>query len=210
MTTDIQILRELPLKELISAPLNAVIEAQADAAMTTVAFIESIGMITDSGNTSLLDQDDPTDQTNYKIRMARFSIKKTTDASETATDVEMPYITLFDPPAFEINSLEWDFNVRLKSITSFSAALGVSASMNSSLTTEGQINLKKRVKVASTMKVETSLKTDFEMRYKADREQEYNLHIKINANKAPLSKGISKLLDIVEAVAAKEETSATQ
>lgn len=50
MTSDIQILRELPLKELISAPLNAVIEAQADAAMTTVAFIERIGMITDSGN----------------------------------------------------------------------------------------------------------------------------------------------------------------
>lgn len=202
MQNDIQLLKELPLKELISAPLNAVIEAQADAAMTTVAFIESIGMVAESGAKSFLDDDGSATQNHdYQIRMAHFSINKMVNGTQVATSVEMPYISFFNPSSLEINSMELDFNVRLKSIESFSAGLGVSTSVNGSTTTEGQLNWKKRAKVSSTLKVETAMKSDFEMRFKSDREQEYNLHIKVNANSAPLPKGISKLLDIVEAVA---------
>ena len=43
MEQEIQDLTELPLSSLMSGPINAVIEAQASAAMTTANFIQQVG-----------------------------------------------------------------------------------------------------------------------------------------------------------------------
>lgn len=197
-------MRNLPLEDLITAPINAVIKAQNNAAMTTVAFIESVGLIAKGSDNGFLDNDDPNKQAEYDVRMAKMKVQKTTPTGVESVDVEFPFVSMFNVPTFEINSLEWDFNVRLKSVQAFSAALTTSASIKTETTAKGQFNLKKMVKFDTSMKVETAFKTDFEMRYKADREQEYNLKIKVNASAAPPPKGLTKLLDIIEKVAASD------
>ncbi len=201
MQADIQELRDLPLKDLMSSPLEAAIKAQADAAMTTVAFIESVGLI--AKETSFLDLDNSDDDTQYDVRMAKLKVQKTFPGSTTpvTTEVELPFISLFNVPAFEINNLEWDFNVKLKSIQTFSANLQTSTEVKTDTTANFQFNLRKMISIGGQTRVETTVKTDFDTKFGIGREQEYNLKIKVQANSAPLPKGISKLLDIAEAVA---------
>lgn len=209
MQADIQELRDLPLDALITAPLNAIITAQRNAAMTTMKFIEEIGFIRPDED-SLFDT--PGDQAKniYDVRVAKLKVTHTpspvapaTTSTPVTTDVELPFISLFNIPSFEVSNLEWEFNAKLKSMVSFTAKAKLSTSTTTtagaSLGTGGFLP----IKIGASMKVESTVKTDFESRFKTGREQEYNLRIKINANSAPTPKGIEKLLDIATALTSK-------
>jgi hypothetical protein len=212
---DIRELRNLPLSDLITAPLNAVITAQANAALSTAQFIEQIGF-TSEGEASLFDDKDDNDK--HSIRTAELKIKKKVlvddgngglKVEEVEEFVSIPFISLFNIPAIEIGSMDWDFNVRLKSVqsldTTFSSSFSAGYRSQTGLKIGGQIKMIE-VGINSSMTVETSLKTDFEMRHKSTREQEYNLHINIKANAAALPKGIDRLLSIAERIATETET----
>lgn len=194
MQADINELRDLPLEHLISAPLNAVIQAQANAAVTTAKFIETIGFKRQSDDDSFFDTPDDAGKNDYDVRVAKLKI----DANGKVTSVDIPFISLFNVPNFEISNFDWSFNVKLKSIQSFSARFGVSSTTTTSSTTDVGLDIKGLLRIGSKMKVETTTKTDFESRFKAGREQEYNLSINIRGNSAPLPKGIETLLSIAE------------
>jgi len=211
---DIRELRNLPLSDLITAPLNAVISAQANAALSTAQFIEQIGF-TSEGDASLFD--DKEDQDKHSVRTAELKIKKKVlvdDGSggltvqEIEEFVSIPFIALFNIPAIEIGSMDWDFNVRLKSVQSLDTTY--SNSFRAGYRRKTGLNIGGSLKgidvgINTSMTVETSLKTDFEMRYKSTREQEYNLHINVKANAASLPKGIERLLGIAERIATETE-----
>ena len=199
MQADITELRELPLEHLISAPLNAVIAAQANAAMTTVRFIEEIGFKRDDDE-SVFDTPDNAGDNDYDVRVAKLEI----DANGRRTKVDIPFISLVNVPNFEISNFDWSFNVKLKSMQSFSAKFGTSTTTTTSVKKELGLDIKGLVKLGSTMKVESTTKTDFESRFKAGREQEYNLQISVRGNAAPLPKGIETLLSIAENAARTE------
>lgn len=199
MQADITELRDLPLEQLISAPLNAVIAAQANAAMTTVRFIEEIGFKRDDDE-SVFDTPDSSSSNDYDVRVAKLEI----DANGRKTRVDIPFISLVNVPNFEISNFDWSFNVKLKSMQSFSARFGASSTTTTSSKTELGLDIKGLVKLGSTMKVESTTKTDFESRFKAGREQEYNLQINVRGNAAPLPKGIETLLSIAENAARNE------
>lgn len=202
MQEDITELRNLPLEQLISAPLNAVIQAQAQAAMTTAHFIEEVGFKRQTeDNNSLFDTpDNASNENNYDVRVAKLQI----DANGKKTNVDIPFITLVNVPNFEITNFDWSFNVKLKSMQSYSAKFGVSSTVNTSNNANAQVNLFSLLKFGGGMKVETTTKTDFESRYKSGREQEYNLNINVKGNAAPLPKGIETLLSIAENAAKTE------
>jgi hypothetical protein len=199
---DIKELRNLPLADLITAPLNAVITAQANAAMSTAQFIEKIGLYQKDG-ISLFDNKDNTDV--HKVRMAKMIVEETLpDGSKLSKTVALPFITLFNIPAFEIDSLDWNFNVRLKSVQEFSTTLTSHSEVSTSTTAEMELGIAAKilqVGINTSMTVETASSTDFELRYQSGREQEYNLGISIKARSAPLPRGIEKLLDITEQIA---------
>ncbi|WP_210395224.1 DUF2589 domain-containing protein [Motiliproteus sediminis] len=211
---DIRELRNLPLSDLITSPLNAVISAQSNAALSTAQFIEQIGFTSDSDK-SLFDDKDPSDK--HDIRMAELKVKKKLleddgNGGQTVKEVDeyvaIPFITLFNIPAIEISEMNWDFNVKLKSVQSLETSFTKTFSAGYRRKTEAKAGLAFKaieVGVNSSMTVEASIKTDFEMRHKASREQEYNLHIGIKANSAPLPKGIERLLGIAERIATESE-----
>ncbi len=212
---DIKELRNLPLSELISAPLNAVISAQANAALSTAQFIEQIGF-TSTGEASLFD-DKENDET-HSVRTAELKIKKNVlvddgngnqKVEEVEEFVSIPFIALFNIPAIEIGSMDWDFNVRLKSVQSLDTSYSKSFSAGYRSKSESKFGAAIKmidVGINSSMTVETAMKTDFELRHKATREQEYNLHINVKANAAALPKGIERLLSIAERIATETET----
>jgi hypothetical protein len=211
---DIRELRNLPLSDLITSPLNAVITAQANAALSTAQFIEQIGFTSDSDK-SLFDDKEAAD--NHDIRMAELKVRKKLledDGSGGQTVrivdeyVAIPFITLFNIPAIEISELNWDFNVKLKSVQSLDTSFSKSFSAGYRRTAEAKAGLAAKIiqiGVNSSMTVEASTKSDFEMRHKSSRQQEYNLHINIKANSAPVPKGIERLLSIAERIATESE-----
>ena len=198
MIDDIIELRKLTLEELISAPLNAVIKAQAQAAMTTVQFIEEVGFIRKSDDTSFFDSPDNSTANDYDVRLAKLQINVDKDGKKTVTNVDLPFITLFNVPSFEIATFDWSFNVKLKSMQSLSAKFTTSNTTAVTTDASTSLNLFSLIKIGGSMKVESTTKTDFESRFKSGREQEYNLNINVKGNSAPLPKGIETLLSIAE------------
>jgi hypothetical protein len=194
MQSDITELRELPLEQLISAPLIAVIKGQAQAAMTTAKFIEEIGFKRTTDDDSFFDTTEEVSKNDYDVRVAKLHV----DANGNITNVDIPFITLVQVPCFEITNFDWSFNVKLKSMQTFSARFATSSSVTATHTSDFGLNIKNILKLNSTMKVEATTKTDFESRFKAGREQEYNLSINIKGSAAPLPKGIETLLSIAE------------
>jgi len=199
MQEDITELRNLPLEQLISAPLNAVIKAQAQAAMTTVQFIEEVGFIRkDEDSLSLFDAPSDGTANDYDVRVAKLQVSVDKDGVKTVTNVDLPFITLFNVPSFEINNFDWSFNVKLKSMQSFSAKFATSTTTTTTGNVGGSLSIFSLLKIGGGMKVESTTKTDFESRFKSGREQEYNLNINIKGSSAPLPKGIETLLSIAE------------
>lgn len=193
MEQDITELRNLPLEQLISAPLNAVIKAQAQAAITTAQFIEEIGFKRPDED-SFFDTPDDASKNDYDVRVAKLKI----DANGKVTNVDIPFITLFNVPNFEITNFDWSFNVKLKSMQTFSAKFGTSNTTTTTTEGSARLGIFDLLKIGGSMKVESTTKTDFESRFKTGREQEYNLAINIRGNSAPLPKGIETLLSIAE------------
>lgn len=193
MEQDITELRNLPLEQLISAPLNAVIKAQAQAAITTAQFIEEIGFKRPDED-SFFDTPDDATKNDYDVRVAKLKI----DANGKVTNVDIPFITLFNVPNFEITNFDWSFNVKLKSMQTFSAKFGTTNTTTTTTEGSARLGIFDLLKIGGSMKVESTTKTDFESRFKTGREQEYNLAINIHGNSAPLPKGIETLLSIAE------------
>ena len=172
--------------------------------MTTAKFIEEIGF-TRNDDESFFDTPNSNSSNDYDVRVAKLKI----DANGKITNVDIPFITLFNVPNFEITNFDWSFNVKLKSMQSFSAKFGISSQSTSTSDASLGLNIKNLLKIGGGMKVETTTKTDFESRFKTGREQEYNLNINIRGNSAPLPKGIETLLSIAENAARSVPEAAT-
>lgn len=206
MQEDITELRELPLESLVSAPLNAVIAAQANAAMTTVKFIEEVGFDREGrGDESFFDDLGNEQSNSYEVRVAKLKIEVDKGpGNTTTTNVQIPLLSLFNVPSFEISNFDWSFNCKLKSVQSFSAKFGTASTTTTTGESNNELNIKNVLKFGTKMKVEMTTKTDFESRFKTGREQEYNLAISIRGNSAPLPRGIETLLSIAENAAKSE------
>lgn len=194
MQADITELRDLPLEQLISAPLIAVIKGQAQAAVTTAKFIEEIGFKRTTDDDSFFDNAEDTAKNDYDVRVAKLQV----DANGNVVKVDIPFITLVQVPCFEITNFDWSFNVKLKSVQTFSARFATSNTVTATQTSDLGLNIRNLLKLNSSMKVEATTKTDFESRFKSGREQEYNLSISVKGHASPLPKGVETLLNIAE------------
>jgi hypothetical protein len=219
MKQETQELKNLPLSFLISAPLNAAIEAQRASALSTAAFIEQVGFLPKDKKLSLF-----ADKTNtYDVRQAVVSYEQdeiklktpsnpgatppTSDVYEVVKGVkrtlQLPFISLLNIPMFEVSELNIDFNVRLKGITQFEAEFNneTSSTVGSSASASGDLgSLGIPLSVGASMKVETTSRSEFGLRYGEGHEAEYNLHVTVKAVQAAQPKGIERLLALAEKI----------
>lgn len=226
MKQEIDELKNLPLEKLITAPLNAVIAAQANAALSTANFIQQIGFknkdAVRDGKFSVFDllQKPSTAQQaadKFDVRTAELVFVKKENQNgtlvETFESVSLPFITLFNIPAIEVSEMTWDFDVKLKGIEAFETALTHSARQN--VQGSGNVNVGLQelgipVGIGASAKVEVATSTKFELRYGFGREHEYNLHISIKANAAQQPRGIERLMGIAERIAAENDAAQQQ
>ena len=217
MEQEIQDLKDLPLSDLMSNPLNSVLAAQTSAAMTTANFIQQVGFENQTNaKHSIFDilTGGSTQTEQLKMRTAELSfVKKQVKADGTVEEVdekvELPFISLFNIPSFEINRLNWSFNARLKRMEALESDLTSSTTTNTQGTTNASLDLKKLgLHVGTSIRVEATNKTDFDLRYGLGREHEYNLQISVEASSGPAPRGIERLLAIAEKIAAANEAAA--
>ena len=158
MKQETQELTNLPLSFLISAPLNAAIEAQRASALSTAAFIEQVGFIPTKADgskeeTLTLFANEENDN-NYEVRQAVVRYTQDEVVLKTAAvpgdpgvtppipptpavfevkqgaekTLQLPFISLLTIPVFEVSELTIDFGVRLLGITQFEAEFNNEAS----------------------------------------------------------------------------------
>lgn len=223
MDTEVRNLKELPLEQLISAPLNAVIAAQANAAMTTALFVEKVGFKNKGDQRkSIFDRLNPGATANpdkFDVRVAEVAfVKKEKDTSATPPTVreveervQIPFVSLFNIPSIDINEMTWDFSVRLKKVEEFETDFSYSNSTTTSASGSGDIGLASLgipVSIGARLSVESTTKSDFDIRYGLGRDHEYNLKIQVRASQGRTPPGIERLLAIAERIAASNEAAA--
>lgn len=224
MNQQIQELTNLPLSFLISAPLNAAIEAQRASAMSTAAFIEEVGFIAPPQNRSMFSK--PT--TTYDVRQAVVKYKQDEVRLKTPADsttvpptpatyevvkgaertLQLPFISLFNIPTLEISEVSIDFNVRLQGATQFEFDASYSQSFTSTVTGSvgAQVPLGKiPVGVGADIKVKTTSRSQFGLRYGEGHESEYNMNIQVKAVQSAPPKGIERLLSLAEKIVESSE-----
>ena len=92
---EVQSVRALQLHELISAPMVAMVQADAQAARATLEFIETVGFVADASAPGGADEN--------RLRMARFRYRKLDENGDVAEFVaEVPVLSLVAVPALQI------------------------------------------------------------------------------------------------------------
>jgi hypothetical protein len=99
-------LGSLNFRDMIGGPLVAVVEAQSQAAMATIAFIQSIGFDKD-GNAK-----------NVAFKYSNLLPAKTPTDKPQEQDVQLivPLLALTSPPSLRIEKVVIDFNAKLNSV----------------------------------------------------------------------------------------------
>lgn len=92
------VVNNLPIDKMISAPLTASIKAQSEMSMAMAQFINSVG----------LDE-------NGKIRMVNFNYADTSNGGNTERHIQAPFIAITGVPNLAIESVDISFELSISS-----------------------------------------------------------------------------------------------
>jgi len=165
-------LGSIDFKNIISGPLDACVQAQANASISTVDFIKQVAFDDDG-----------------KLRTVDFSYDKTVDdgSGGTTTEtvaLEVPFISTLTVPSIRIESCEIDFNVKLNSV------------YTKDVSTDFELDAGLEVKYGPVkFDVEVSYQRSMSTGVKV--EKEYSLGVKVQATNDQLPGGLEKVLGIL-------------
>lgn len=162
-------LNSLDFSNYIGGPLQAAIEAQKEASMTTVSFIQEVGL---DGNDN--------------VRYVDFVYKKQ-DGTNGGTDVKLsvPFITMITVPNLRIDELTIDFNARLTSVET--SDLSTKLNLGASLSVNYRV-----VKFKASASYQRATNSSQKV------EKSYNLAVHVRAVQDEMPAGLERLLDILE------------
>jgi hypothetical protein len=92
----------LSLAQLIGAPISALVDAEAQAAIATERFIRNVGFTGGADRGELGD-----------LQMARFKRKRRDGEEEREIEVQIPLLSMLPIPALQIRDAELDYTVRV-------------------------------------------------------------------------------------------------
>lgn len=162
-------LGSIDFENLIGGPLNACVNAQANASMSTINFIKEVGF-----------KDDKT------LRMVDFTYKKEASGGGTPETIELkvPLIATLNIPSLRIETCEVNFNVKLNSVytKNVSDKLGFDASVKG-----GWGPVKFKVSASYRRSSSTGIRV----------EKEYTMGVKVVATNDQMPGGLEKVLGIL-------------
>jgi len=171
----------LDFKNIIGGPMNAIVEAQAQSALTTAKFISDVGLTEDENGKVV-------------VTTVDFVFDQSTGENSTATQttrLTVPFLTMVPIPYIRVSSFTLAFACKLDSIASRStetdtqvkASLSVKNSKLSPVQVKAKVSVSTQIKTKQTGTVKKS----------------YSLDINVAAESAAMPAGTARILDILEA-----------
>lgn len=181
MSASIQELQSIPFSAMIGGPMSAVIQAQAQAAQTTIEFIQKVGFEAPESPT--------TGSTSFgKTRSAEFTYEKLksdgTGGRETVA-INVPLLSIVPIPYIRIDYTEIDF----------------SAKINETIKTEDSSNLGIGAEVSggwAPIKFKASFSYNKSSSKSTNMDKEYQVNVKVRAVQDDMPAGLQKLLQMME------------
>ncbi len=166
-------LATLDFANLIGGPLNAVVEAQAKAALTTVNFIKEVAF----------DQEGKARQVNFTYT------RSDTDGKTREYNLSVPFLTMLPIPYIAVKKATIGFNAKITSTVSADTSDSLKTDVNADISTGFWFMRAKIQSKVSYQKTNSSA---------AKEERTYDLHINVEACNEEMPAGTERLLTILE------------
>ena len=180
-------LGSIPYSTIIGGPLNAAVEANADASMTAAKFIQDVGFQETQGMSGWDSERKPVYVTfSYKKEVLDESTGETTTKE---FDMRVPLLLLVNIPYFEVSRVTIDFNVKLNSVQSYAT----SSQFDVDSTVKGKQGwFTGNVK----WKVSASYQKQKSRSQKVERTYDQNVHVEAESVEPPT--GVTRVFDVLE------------
>lgn len=182
MSRATQELQSIPFRHLIGAPLTAVIQAQAQAAQTTIEFIERVGFNPDDSDPTKLGE----------MRKVTFEYSRLNETGQPSNMVvTVPVLSIVPIPFIRVESCDINFTAKITDMestevkTSTAVNLDLKASYSSWL---------------SPVRVEFRATFSYQRHTTADSkfEKEYQMQVNVHAVQDDMPAGLAKILQLME------------
>jgi len=164
---------DLPIRELISAPLNAAAEAQFKLAQTTIEFIDKIGF----------------EGENKQTRLVKFDLERPVETGDgietTKVQVQAPLLGLVSTPSLMVENVNVEFQMEVTSSTS----------EKSKTEAEAKTSVNYKGWFGPSVSVNGKVTTAKENTRSTNQTAKYN--VTVNAKQQPPTEGLSKLMDLL-------------
>jgi len=173
-----QELANINFKNVIGGPLLATIDAQAQAALTTINFINAVAFAKDA-------------QGNQYISTVDFRYTQVSNGTVSNFSMSIPFLTLIPIPYVQFDQILVEFNVKLNSVESYSKDSSLAVNVNGGGSFGwgfGRVSV--NVNVSYKQKTSSSVEV----------QREYSLKVLVNASQASMPKGTQRILDILDSV----------
>ncbi|QHI37936.1 hypothetical protein IMCC3317_33190 [Kordia antarctica] len=157
---------------MLGKPLTAVIDAQAAAALSTVDFINAVGL-DDTGN----------------VKNVTFKYMKDVEGLATEVTLTTPLLTIIPIPYLRVADTTIDFNAKISSVTQVET------------TTDHKLALSVDLKLRwgfGRLNFNGSYSYQKKSRYSDESTRTYSMNIRIHAVQDEMPAGMSRVLDILE------------
>jgi hypothetical protein len=186
MPNAIESLQNIPFSTLIGGPLIAAVQAQAQAAQTSITFIQAVGFEpaapTPPGGT-------PAPRA---VKNVSFQYEKTDEEGKSKKfNLTVPILAITPVPYLRVDELNIDFTAKLNDIVTSD----VSTSHNWGVDFGGQAFWG-----WGTAYLRGSYSGSHNSTTKSSQSAEYTMNVKVRAVQAEVPGGLAKVLDIIEAV----------
>lgn len=173
-------LSNIPFESIIGGPLSACINAQADAAMSTVNFIKSVGLTQDEDGVKAV----------YVV----FSYVQ----NGRRVNISVPLLTIVPIPYIAIHNINIDFKVAVSGVESASAESSTSDDFSQTSQTDtkkggGWLTKRKTTKMNTSI----SSKRDSKSTRDSSFSVEATLDVSVQAGQEAMPAGMSKILELL-------------
>ncbi|WP_046758983.1 DUF2589 domain-containing protein [Kordia jejudonensis] len=157
---------------MLGKPLTAVIDAQAAAALSTVDFINEVGL-----------NDDGT------VKTVEFDYLKDVDGTTSLVKLTTPLLTILPIPFLRVADTTIDFNAKISSVTKVETVATHKLDLSAELSLRwafGRFNFK------------GSYSYQKKNSYSDEAKRSYSMNVKIHAVQDEMPAGMSRVLDMLE------------
>jgi hypothetical protein len=186
-------LGSIPYETIIGGPLNAAVEANADASMTAAKFIQDVGF---------QEADDDWESSRKPVYVT-FSYKKTViddeSGAESTKEFEMrvPLLLLVNIPYFEVSRVTVDFNVKLNSVQTYATS--------SKFDIDSEVKGKQGWFTGNVnWKVSAGYQKQRSQSQKIERTYDQSVHVEAESVEPPT--GVTRVFDVLEGTITETET----